>query len=211
MVGNVSSGLQHPGFTRVRGETNQMFSPCCQFHEEQQVISDQPAFGPDHDRGEVNGGQHIPVCLEEALPDRPPAPIGCRFDAVRLQNVADRVVRNGVSKVCQGSLDAVIALGRILLCHLRHEFNDLLCHGWTPGAPASMAIVQVPGNEFAMPGQEFSSQSLAVRLSFFTSRPPQTISYLRTGISRLCPERALQTRDDSNPSPACWPRPRIHR
>jgi hypothetical protein len=59
-----------------------------------------------------------------------------------------------VPQITECALNAVITPSRILLRHLQHEFNDLLRHRWPSGALAAVAIVPVPGNEFAMPPQD---------------------------------------------------------
>ena len=57
--------------------------------------------------------------------------VDCRFrsgagsDAVRFQDIADRPVEYGMSKVGQGPLDAVIAPCRTVLGHGQDQFNDL--------------------------------------------------------------------------------------
>ena len=96
----------------------------------------------------------MPVSLEKGLPCRLSPPIRRRFDSLRLQNIADRPVRNGMSQVCQGALNSVIAPSRIFFGHSQQEFNDLLRHRGSPSALPAVAIVPVPGNEFPMPPQD---------------------------------------------------------
>ena len=91
---------------------------------------------------------------EESLPGGLPFPIRRRLDAVCFQDIADRPVGNGMSKVGQGALDAVIAPRRILLSHAQDQFNDLLCDRRASGGLAALAVVPVCGHEFSMPAQD---------------------------------------------------------
>jgi len=98
--------------------------------------------------------QDIPVGLEETLPSRLAFPIRRRFDAVCFQDIADRPVRNGMSQISQGALDAVIAPGGILLSHSQHEINDLACDRRASRGFPVLAVVPVSGDELAMPAED---------------------------------------------------------
>jgi hypothetical protein len=73
-VGNVSGNLEKPRFIRAGGETSEMNPSRCQFHEKQQIVSNQPVPGPSFDRREVHRCQHISMGFQEC--------VGCKTAAV---------------------------------------------------------------------------------------------------------------------------------
>ena len=112
-----------------------------------------PAPRPNLDRREVHRGQHFPVGFEKGLPGRLSPPIRRRLDAVGLEDVGDRRVRYAVPQIRQRPLNPVIAPGRTLLGDPQHQLNDLRRNRGTSSGFPAIAVVPVPGNEFAMPAE----------------------------------------------------------
>ena len=81
-------------------------------------------------------------------------PLRCRVNVMAAQDVAHRDLIDLMAQVRQGSLDAPITPGRILL---RHE-NDQLLHfiGDARSAPrfALMAAIELLGNQSVVPAHE---------------------------------------------------------
>src|SRR5262249_38550829 len=67
-INQVARDLLHPGFFGVGRGTSKTDASRGHFHDEQQVDRHEPFLAPDFDGREVDGGQHIPVTLEEGLP-----------------------------------------------------------------------------------------------------------------------------------------------
>lgn len=67
-VRQIPSDLLHPGFVGMDRATGEVNSSRLQFHHEQQVVRNEPAFGPHFDRCEVDGGEHIPMSLDKRGP-----------------------------------------------------------------------------------------------------------------------------------------------
>ena len=70
------------------------------------------------------------------------------------QNIAHGQFVNVISQVCQRSLDATIAPGRILFGHLDREPFNLLLYGWPAQPCATRAAIELLSNEAAIPAQK---------------------------------------------------------
>jgi hypothetical protein len=80
---------------------------------------------PEFDGREFDGGQHVPVGLDERGPGRPPLTLGCGLDAVRFQDVADRRVRHVVTQIRERALNACVSPAGILPRQQQHEQLNL--------------------------------------------------------------------------------------
>ena len=84
-----------------------------QLHDDQEIKGDQTVFGPNLDCREIDGGQYIPMSLEERLPGGLSPPLRRRLDAMLLQDVSHAGIGDLMTQVGQGALNAVITPGRI--------------------------------------------------------------------------------------------------
>ena len=123
---SVPSNLLHPSFMRIRRATSEVNSARGHFHDEQQVVRDQSTLGPHFDGREVDRSQHIPMGFEKGRPRGLSLPIRSRFDSVLLEYVADGRVGDVVANVCQGTLDSVVAPGRVFLGESKDQIDDHL-------------------------------------------------------------------------------------
>jgi hypothetical protein len=80
--------------------------PGCEFHDEEQVECDQPALCLNLDRGEIDGGQNIPMDFEKSLPSRLSLSLRHGLDAMDLQDIADGRVGDLVVLIGERTLDA---------------------------------------------------------------------------------------------------------
>ena len=64
-VGEFPSDLFHPGGGRMGRATDEVHSARRQLHDEQQIVRDQAALGPDFQGREVDRGEDIPMRLDE--------------------------------------------------------------------------------------------------------------------------------------------------
>ena len=78
-VAQIPGGLAHPAIVGICRASGEVHPSRRQFHNKEQVTGNEPTLGPNFDRGEIYGGQHIPVGFEKALPRRlaasDPAPV----------------------------------------------------------------------------------------------------------------------------------------
>ena len=113
-IGQVPGDLLDPGLAgggRRSGEANPASR---KLHDKQQVEGDQALRGPDFEGGEIDRRQHRPVGLEERLPGGLPPALGCRFDPLRFEDLADGGGGDLMAEVEQGTLDPPITPARIL-------------------------------------------------------------------------------------------------
>ena len=71
--------------------------------------------------------------LDELPPGRVLAPLGCRLDAVPLQDVADRMVTHVVTQIGERSHDPIISPARVLPGHPNNSSLDLRPDSRRPG------------------------------------------------------------------------------
>lgn len=100
--------MLHPRIVRAGGAAGGVDTARGDFHDEEQVVGDKTGARPDLDRGEVDGGEDIPVSREERLPGSLPLAFGRRFDAVLLEDVADGSIGDVVAAVGESTLDVVV-------------------------------------------------------------------------------------------------------
>ena len=59
-----------------------------------------------------------------------------------------------MTEITERTLNSIITPGRIFLGYSQHEINNLLRDRRPSSVPSTVAIVPVPGNEFAMPAED---------------------------------------------------------
>lgn len=74
-------------------------------------------------------------------------------EAVALQDVAHRLVTDGVAKVGQGADNAIIAPGTVLLRHAHYQVLHFLVDRGTTGRFALLGAVKLLGDQFAVPAK----------------------------------------------------------
>src|SRR5919197_5149371 len=97
------------------GHPGNMDFPGAKLDKEQDVIRDQPTQRPHLRSEEVGGDEHMHVRADELLPRGGRLPFWGWWDAMPLQNIAHRLITDGIAEVCQDANDPVIAPGAILL------------------------------------------------------------------------------------------------
>ena len=75
MVAEIPGYLNHPQLIGIGSATGEVHSSRRDFHDEEQVVSNQAGLGPSLDGGEVNRGRDVAVGFEESLPRGLPFPI----------------------------------------------------------------------------------------------------------------------------------------
>ena len=93
--------------------------------EEQDVERDESFGRPGLDGEEVGGDNLIDVGLDEGVPVGLPFPVRRGRDTVLLQDVADGLIRDVVSKIVDRARDAIIAPDLVFAGESKDEFDDL--------------------------------------------------------------------------------------
>src|ERR1035437_405588 len=114
---------------------------------------------------------------------------GGRRDPMATQDVAHRLVRYPLAKIGQGSHDAVIAPGGILLRHLHHQTLCLLIDSGPSGGTTESGPVELVGDQLAIPTQNgirhgrgryflqtCGSVTCPPMLSLITTRPLEVVA-----------------------------------
>ncbi len=90
---------------------------------------------------------------QKLLPGGLPVTLGCRFQAVLLQNLGHGAARYLTAQVGQRSLSSSIALIPVLRGHADDQVLDRILHPGTARATLLAAII-LSGDQSAMPSQE---------------------------------------------------------
>jgi len=115
-VGQVSGDLRHERFAGSGGGASDVNSSTLEVDQEQGVVGNEALWGPHFGGEEVRRSHFAPVRLEKRTPRR--GAIGCGLDALALQDPRDRGPTDAMTKVLEGTLDARIFPGRVLLGHV---------------------------------------------------------------------------------------------
>ena len=153
-IGQVPGDLLHPGFRRIHSAAREVNSPRGHFHDEEQIVRDQSSHGPDFDRREVDGTQHVPMRLDESLPCRLPFPFRSRFEAVFFEDVAHRLVGHLVAEILQRALNPIVSPRGILTSEPQNELDDLFFHTWPAYRLAALTVVPFLSHQRSVPTQD---------------------------------------------------------
>ena len=81
----------------------------------------------------VCGGKYVPVHLEKLRPAHPSlTSLGCWINMMTPKNIAHGNLVNAMSQVGQGTLDAAVPPGRVVVGHLQDERFDLIRDAGSP-------------------------------------------------------------------------------
>src|SRR5215813_14884169 len=103
------------------GHPRHMDRPGTDPDKEQHIIGDQPTPRPDLHREEIRRHEHTHMHPDELFPRGGGLALGGRWDAVAFQDVAHGLVAEGVPEMSQGTSDAIIAPGTVLLRQPYHQ------------------------------------------------------------------------------------------
>src|SRR5215468_3002017 len=130
-----------------------MHLPAAQMDEKEHIIGHQSTERPDFGREEVSRDENIHVRADELRPRAGRLAFGSRRYAMAFEDVANRLVTDGVPEVGQSADDPVIAPGTILLGQADNQRLQLrVDHGATRSLPLLRAI-KLLGHELPMPGK----------------------------------------------------------
>ena len=110
--------------TKGRPARGQVNTSSRKFHDEQQIVGDEPAYCPVFNGGEVDGREHIPMRLDERLPSCLTLSIWSRFDPMLFENVADGSIGNVIANVRQRALDPVVSPVQVFLGEAKDQIDD---------------------------------------------------------------------------------------
>ena len=98
----------------MSGQTGETHPATFQMNEKQDIVGGKTSPGQHFDREEVGTRQDGHVGGNEILPGGILAPLGCRLYPVSTQDVAHRLIGDGVAEIGQGADDAVVPPAGVL-------------------------------------------------------------------------------------------------
>ena len=134
LIDSVASHLGHPGFSGVSGNAGECNALRFRVEKEEDVIRNETMPGQDLSGEEVGSGKDGDVGGDEIFPIRALAAFRRWRDAVPLQNVPDRLIRELVAEIGESASDAIVAPAFVLLGAI-----------WTTRASTSGAMRGRPG------------------------------------------------------------------
>src|SRR6266446_3852725 len=97
--GHIASHLHRPCCIGMRRHPGDMHFPCTKSDKEQDVICYEPTQRPDLGREEVRRDEHVQMRADELLPRRGGLTLWRRWEAMALEDIADRLVANSVPEI----------------------------------------------------------------------------------------------------------------
>src|SRR5205085_12454086 len=91
---------------------------------DEEIEGDEAVLGPNLDCRKVDGRQYLPVSLEKGLPGGLAPPLGRRLDAMLFQDVGHAGIGDLMAQIGQGTLNAVITPGGVLLGEAHHQIPN---------------------------------------------------------------------------------------
>ena len=152
-IGSVASHLGHPGFGRVACDTGESDAPALQVEKEQHVLRDEATPSENFDGEEIRAGENCHMRSDKILPGRVLAAFRRRGDAMPLEDVSDRLIRNVVTEVGQCAGNPIVAPTGILLGHTDDERLDRGIYTRTSWIGTMLRAVELTGNQTTIPGQ----------------------------------------------------------
>lgn len=157
--GRVPGDLLHPSLIRMNGDPGDVHSPALEMDEEQHVVGHQPAQRQHLGGEEVGSRQQRQVRPDEGGPRRRALAFRRRRQAVALQDIANRLIRNLVPEIGQRPRDPVVAPVPVLAGHANDQLLDLPLDPRS-ARPSMRRAIELAGHELAIPAQD------GVRLSY---------------------------------------------
>ena len=153
-IRQISRDLLHPSLMGTRCASSEVNPASLEFHHKQQIERDEPSRCPDFDCGKVNGGEDVPMSLNERLPRCFPLTRGCRFDAVLFEYISYRFIADGMTYILNCSRDPIVAPRRILSSESDHQFPHFVGQ-WRPSRFLFSPLTVIPFicDQLSMPTQ----------------------------------------------------------
>ena len=111
----------------MSGQAGQIDPARFQMNEEQDVVGGKTSPGEHFHSEEVGPCQDGHVGSDEILPGSMLAPLGCRLDPVATQDVAHRLIGDGMAEIGQGSNEAVVSPTGVLPGEAHNERFQFGC------------------------------------------------------------------------------------
>ena len=108
-VCQIPRDLGHPRSIRIWSDACDLNPTSREFHHEKHNMPNKSERRPDLHGEEVGCGQRVPVIPDEFVPGRFLRSLGCRLDAVILEDPLDRRFTDSVVQIAQCTLDSSIS------------------------------------------------------------------------------------------------------
>jgi len=125
-----------------------------QMEKEQYIIGRQSAPGEHLNCEEIAPSQHVHVSSEEILPGRDLASLWSGSDAVSMQHVLHRLIRQGMPQVGECTDDPVISPAGVFPRHPHHQGFDFRGDGRAAGILSVFGAIELLGDQCSIPSQD---------------------------------------------------------
>ena len=137
----------------MRRQSSDMDFPACQVNKEQHVVRHQPSSRPHLGREKVRRHQPLHVRADELVPGGGLLALWSRWDAMTLQDVADRLVADRVVQMLQSPNNVIVALGAVSPGQAQHQGLQIFINFGTSKSLPLLRTVELLGDEFAVTGE----------------------------------------------------------
>jgi hypothetical protein len=110
--------------------------------------------GQDLSGEEVGSGKDRHVGSDEVLPSRGLAAFRRWRDAVPIQNVPDRLVRELVAEIGESASDAIVTPACVFFSHADNESLQIGCNAGPSRVGATLRAVELAGDQTAIPSED---------------------------------------------------------
>ena len=152
-VGQIATDLSDPCGIGTWCDAGDVDSTCLQVHDSKDVERDQSVLCPHFDRRKVRGENRLPVGFQECGPCRCLLTVGCRLNAVCLQDVGDGGICDLVIQVLECSLNPIESPRGILSGKTNNGIHNFLSDSWPTGL-SFIAGIELLRHQFTMPSQD---------------------------------------------------------
>jgi len=136
----------------VSGDAGEGNTPGVEVEKEEDVVGNKTTPGQDLNGEEVCSGKDGHMGADEFLPTRVLAALRRWRDAMTLQNVSDRLIRDLMAEVGESASDAIVTPAIVLLGHAEDERLEFIANARTSRVGAMLRAVELAGDQTALPG-----------------------------------------------------------
>jgi len=148
----------------------QRHSPGLQVQKEQYVIGDQATPGQDFDCEEIRAGQHRHMRLDEFLPGGLLFALRRWRQAITLQCIPHRLIRDLMAEVRQCAYDPIVPPAEVFLRQADDQGFDRRIDPRAPRIRTAFRSVELARNQSTVPGQDRESSVRHGRRRFLQHR-----------------------------------------
>ena len=154
LIDSIASHLSHAGFGRVWRDAGEGNASRLQAEKEEYVIRNKTTPRQDLNREEVRSGKDGHVGGDEFLPTCALSSFRGWRDALPLQNISDRLMRELMAEVGESAGNAIVTPAFVLPSHAEDQCFEFRGDARTSWVGAMLRAVELAGDQTAIPGQD---------------------------------------------------------